>query len=82
MDLDLVQISFDSFLQLDSNLIGLAFFDFIMAFVKVKSLTFFFAQIYLFNFIILQKTNSSIKIQLSKKLITQHYSKTNYKMHK
>ena len=29
--------SFDSLLQLDLNLIGLAFFDFIVALVKVKS---------------------------------------------
>ena len=42
LDLDLVQISFDSLLQLDSNLIGLAFFDFIMALVKVKSINFLF----------------------------------------
>ena len=40
MDLDLVQISFDSLLQLDLNLIGLAFFDLIMALVKVKSISF------------------------------------------
>ena len=76
-----MQISFDSLLQLDSNLIGLAFFDFIMALVKVKSISFLLVQIHLFNFIILQKTNSSIKIQLSTKLIIQNYSKTNYKMH-
>ena len=76
-----MQISFDSLLQLDSNLIGLAFFDFIIALVKVMSISFLLAQIYLFNFIILQKTNSRIKIQLSTKLIIQHYSKTNYKMH-
>jgi len=30
---------FDFFLQLDSNLIGLAFFNFIMTFVKVKSIS-------------------------------------------
>ena len=65
-----MQISFDSLLQLDLNLIGLAFFDFIMALVKLKFICFFFAQIHLFNFIILQKTNSRIKIQLSTKLIT------------
>jgi len=32
---------------------------------------------YLFNFIIIQKTNSHIKIQLDTKLIIQHYFKTN-----
>ena len=31
--------------------------------------------------ILLQKTNSCNKIQLSTKLIIQHYSKTKYKMH-
>ena len=76
-----MQISFDSLLQLDLNLIGLVFFDFIMALVKLGPLVFFFAQIHLFNFIILQKTNSRIKIQLSTKLIIQYYSKINYKMH-
>ena len=65
-----MQISFDSLLQLDLNLIGLAFFDFIMTLVKLKSISFFsFAQIRFFNFIILQKTNSRIKIQLSTKFI-------------
>ena len=64
-----MQISFDSLLQLDSNLIGLAFFDFIIALVKVMSISFLLAQIYLFNFIILQKINSRIKIQLNTKLI-------------
>ena len=77
-----MQISFDFLLQLGFNLIGLAFFDFIMTLVKLKSISsFFFAQIHLFNFIILQKTNSHIKIQLSTKLIIQNYSKINYKMH-
>ena len=77
-----MQISFDSLLQLDLNLIGLAFFNFIMALLKVKSLlAFFFAHIHLFNSILLQKTNSCNKIQLSTKLIIQHYSKTKYKMH-
>ena len=53
-----------------------------MALVKLKSISFFFfAQIHLFNFIILQKTNSRINIQLSTKLIIHHYSKINYKMH-
>ena len=76
-----MQISFDSLLQLDLNLIRLALFNFIMVLVKVKPLVFFFAQIHLFNSIFLQKTNSRNKIQLSTKLIIQHYSKTNYKMH-
>ena len=44
-------------------------------------LAFFFAQIHLFNFIILQKINSHTKIQLRTKLIIKHYFKTNYKMH-
>ena len=69
-----MQISFDSLLQLDLNLIGLTFFKFIMALVKVNSTTFLFC-------INLQKTNSRNKIQLSTKLIIQHYSKTKYKMH-
>ena len=64
-----MQISFDSLLQLDLNLIGLAFFNFIMALVKVKSISFLLAQIHLFNSILLQKTNSRNKIQLSTKLI-------------
>ena len=34
-------ISFDSLLQLDSNLIGLSFFKFIMALVNVKSISLF-----------------------------------------
>jgi len=38
--LDLVQISFNSLLQLDLNLIGLVFFIFIMALVKVKFISF------------------------------------------
>ena len=81
LDLDLVQISFDSLLQLDSNLIGLSFFKFIMALVNVKSISLFLCKIHLFNFILLQKTNSRIKIQLSMKLIIQHYFKAKYKMH-
>ena len=64
-----MQISFDSLLQLDLNLIGLAFFDFIMAFVKLKSIIFLLCTNPLIYFIILQKTNSRIKIQLSTKLI-------------
>jgi len=36
--LDLVQISFDSLLQLDLNFIKLAYFDFIMAIVKSISI--------------------------------------------
>ena len=40
LDLDLVQISFDSLLRLDLNLIGLAIFDFIMALIKLKSISF------------------------------------------
>ena len=35
-----MQISFDSLLQLDLNLIELAFFNFIMAFLKVNSISF------------------------------------------
>ena len=35
-----MQISFDSLLQLDLNLIEFAFFNFIMALVKVKSINF------------------------------------------
>ena len=40
--LDLVQISFDSLLQLDSNFIGLTCFNFIMTLVKVKSISLLF----------------------------------------
>ena len=46
-----------------------------------SSLAFFFAQIHLFNSILLQKTNSRNKIELSTKLIIQYYLKTKYKMH-
>ena len=81
MDLDLVQISFDSLVQLDLNFIGLAYFDLIMALVKIKSISIFRCTICSYNFIILQKTNSCIKIQLNTKLIIQHYAKTNYKIH-
>jgi len=41
LDLDLVQISFDSLLELDLNLIGLSYFDFIMDLVKLKSIILF-----------------------------------------
>ena len=75
-----MQISFDSLLQLDLNLIRLAFFEFIMAVVKLKSISFLLCTNPL-NSILLQKTNSRDKIQLSTKLIIQHYSKTKYKMH-
>ena len=76
-----MQISFDTLLQLDLNLIGSAFFKFIMALVKVKFISFLLCTIHLFNSIVLQMTNSRDKIQLSTKLIIQHYSKTKYKMH-
>ena len=75
-----MQISFDSLLQLDLNLIGLTLFKFIMALVKLKSISFLLCTNPL-NSILLQKTNSRDKIQLSTKLIIQHYSKTKYKMH-
>ena len=75
-----MQISFDSLLQLDLNLIGLTLFNFIMALVKLKSISFLLCTNPL-NSILLQKTNSRDKIQLSTKLIIQHYSKTKYKMH-
>ena len=41
LDLDLVQISFDSLLELDLNLIGLSYFDFIMDLVKLKYIILF-----------------------------------------
>ena len=75
-----MQISFDSLLQLDLNLIGLTLFNFIMALVKLKSISFLLCTNPL-NSILLQKTNSRDKIQLSTKLIIQHYSKTKYKIH-
>ena len=61
MNLDLVKISFDSLLQLDSNFIGLAFFNFIMALVKVSPLAFFFAQIHSFYFISYKRQIHTLK---------------------
>ena len=75
-------MSFSSLLQLGSNLIGLIFFNFIMALVtQFSPLGHFLVNLARINFHFSTNDIQALKFILSTKLIMQNYFKTNYKIH-